>query len=120
MKQSNQSELNFLDEFRNFIIASKKGKRVKKDGSKLQILTLKKLEARYNLLKSFSEQKQFQLRIKILQKNQRQINTEKVYWRRFYLKFTDFLFKDLDCYIRINFVRIIFYPLEIKLRFQLF
>ena len=98
MKKSNQSELDFLDEFQNFIKATQKGKRLKKDGNKIAKGTQKKMECTFNLLKNFSCQKKFQLRIKILQKNQRQINSEKIYWKRFYLKFTDYLYKELDCY----------------------
>jgi integrase len=98
MKKSNQSELNFLNEFKKYITASHKGKRVKKDGSKILKDTLKKLDATYNLLRKFSEEKQFQLRFRILQRNKREINSEKLYWKRFYLKFTDYLYKDLDCY----------------------
>lgn len=98
MKKTTHAELDFLNEFKIFITASQKGKRVKKDGSKILKDTLKILEATYNLLKNFSEEKQFQLRIRILQKNQRDNNTEKLYWKRFYLKFTDYLYKDIDCY----------------------
>lgn len=98
MKKTTQSELDFLNEFKNFITASQKGKRVKKDGSKILKDTIKILDATYNLLKNFSEEKNFQLRIRILQKNKRENNTEKLYWKRFYLKFTDYLYKDMDCY----------------------
>lgn len=98
MKKSNQPELNFLNEFKNFMTASKKGKRVKKDGSKILKDTLKKLDATHNLLKNFSEEKQFKLRIRILQRNKRETNSERLYWKRFYLRFTDYLYKDMDCY----------------------
>ena len=35
MKKSNKSELDFLEEFQNFIKATQKGKRLKKDGTKI-------------------------------------------------------------------------------------
>lgn len=98
MKQQKRSELNLLEEFHNFLIATQKGKRTRKDGGKIIKGTQEKLECTYILLKNFSERKKFNLRIKILQKNHRQITTEKIYWKRFYLKFTDFLYKDMNCY----------------------
>ncbi len=98
MDKTPQSELDFLKEFKNFIRASNKGKRVKKDGSRIQQKSVKKLDATCLLLEKFSHDKQFPLRIKIIQRNKREANSEKLYWKRFYVKFTDYLYKDMDCY----------------------
>lgn len=98
MKKINHAELDFLNEFQSFTIASQKGKRVKKDGNRILKETVKKLDATFLLLKNFSKEKQFPLRIKILKRNKRETNSEKLYWKRFYLKFTDYLYKDMDCY----------------------
>lgn len=98
MKKAINRELNFLTEFQDFIIASKKGKRIKKDGTKINTGSIKKLESTYNLLQQFTLNKNFPLRIKILHKNEREISVEKNYWKRFYRIFTDYLYDDLGCF----------------------
>jgi len=98
MKKTTVGRLDFLQEFENFNKAILKGKRLKKDGCKINPGSLKKFESTCNLLKRFSVEKQFPLRIKIVQKNKRELNQEKFYWKRFYTKFTDYLYHDLDCY----------------------
>ncbi|HVM86679.1 MAG TPA: tyrosine-type recombinase/integrase [Puia sp.] len=98
MKKAINRELHFLTEFQHFIIASKKGKRIKKDGTKINMGSIKKLESTYHLLQDFMLNKNFQLRIKILQKNVREISVEKNYWKRFYRIFTDYLYDDLGCF----------------------
>src|SRR5690348_1107913 len=98
MKKVIHREIDLLPEFQYFIIASRKGKRIKKDGTKITDGSVNKLESTYQLLKSFSIKKNFYLRIKLLNRNTREIKAEKNYWKRFYKKFTDYMFDDLNCF----------------------
>ena len=99
MKNQNVKEIDFLGEFTSFIAASRKGKRTKKNGSKILSGSVRKLEITYLTLKRFSEKMKFQLRIKpCLRFSKRKIQSEKTYWKKFYQKFTDYLYDDLDCY----------------------
>lgn len=98
MKRILNREMDLLQEFQLFITASGKGKRVKKDGTKITDGSVRKLASTNHLLKTFSEKKNFCLRIKLLNRNTREIKAEKNYWKRFYKKFTDYLFDDLNCF----------------------
>ncbi|HEU5363992.1 MAG TPA: hypothetical protein VFU62_00585, partial [Hanamia sp.] len=77
MKRILNREMDLLQEFQLFIIASGKGKRVKKDGTKITDGSVRKLASTYHLLKTFSEKKNFCLRIKLLSRNTREIKAEK-------------------------------------------
>lgn len=91
--------LDLLDEFRSFIIQCQKGKRRNKNGSKITPGSVRKFQVTLNKLEEFSNMKSFDLRIKINSKpNQKFIQAEKIYWTKFYIKFTRFLYEDLDCY----------------------
>ena len=53
----------------------------------------------YKMLQKFSDIKKFPLTIKIFKKNnKRDIESQKIYWKTFYQKFSDYLYNDLDCY----------------------
>src|SRR5256885_13904337 len=96
---SKAKSLPFLELYDKFIANSKSGRRLQPNGKMLSAGTISNYTYTANLLKQFSEQKQFPLRIrplKYLQK--RQLVTEKNYWKKFYKKFTDFLYSDCGHY----------------------
>lgn len=98
MKRSS-FDLDLLYEFQKFIIATQNGKRRKKNGSKILKESLRKLQITYRTLEDFSRKKSFKLRIKVCTgKNKREQQIEKYYWKKFYQKFSDYLYNDLDCY----------------------
>lgn len=91
--------VDLLSEFHKYIIDSEKGRRTQKNGTRILKGTLLKVGVTYKTLQDFSKKKKFELRIKILSKNnKRELKSEKFYWQRFYQKFTDYLYNDLNCY----------------------
>ncbi|MDJ1473611.1 tyrosine-type recombinase/integrase [Xanthocytophaga flava] len=94
-----KQEFALLELFDKFIIESKNGKRLQKNGKRINPRTVEQYEYLKGLLAKFEESKQFPLRIRLLQKpTKRVFEVEKNYWKRFYHKFLDFLYQDLDCY----------------------
>ncbi len=99
MLKGKNIDLDFLVEFSKFIIASHKGKRTKQNGEKILKASIRKLEITYQILQKFSEKGLFPLKIKILKNNnKREIESQKVYWKKFYKKFCEYLYSDRDCY----------------------
>ena len=99
MIKEKNPDFDFLEEFENFIKASQKGKRTKQNGSKILEGSVRKLKATYNILKDFSEKKEFPLKPRIIkQTNRREVESQKKYWNKFYQRFSDYLHYDLDCY----------------------
>ena len=99
MATQKSAELDFLEQFEDFVNATRKGKRTKQNGTKLLQGSVKKLEVTYKTLKDFSELKRFPLKISALKKaNKRETQSQKAYWNRFHQKFSDYLYNDLDCY----------------------
>jgi integrase len=91
--------LDFLEEFSKFIKLSEKGKRTKPNGARILKGSVRKLQATYSVLQKFSIQKNFPLKIKVFKnKNKRETQKQKIYWNRFYQKFCDYLYNDLNCY----------------------
>ena len=78
----------------------KSGRRLMKGSRKIRSSTIENYENLRDLLSAFSEAKKFELRIKILKNNKisREYKAEKKYWKEFYIRFTEFLYKDRDCY----------------------
>ena len=61
--------------------------------------SVRKLEATYIILKGFSEFKKFPLKIRIIKHtNKQEAESQKAYWNKFYQRFSDYLYNDLDCY----------------------
>ena len=90
--------IDLLSEFKKFVTATKKGKRRNKDGNKIMEGSVRKLSVTYNTLKNFSESKSFPLYIRLnIKNNQREIQSDKIYWKKFYEKFTNYLYQDHDC-----------------------
>lgn len=88
-------ELSFFDLYDKFIADSKSGRRLQPNGKAISAGTISNYTYTATLLKKFSEEKQFPLRIRPLKQLQkRELITEKNYWKKFYKKFTDYLYAD--------------------------
>lgn len=99
MKNKKCTELDFLEEFNEFVNDTRKGKRTKQNGEKILKGSICKLEVTYKTLQDFSDLKNFPIKIKVLKKaNKREVQSQKIYWNRFYQKFSNYLYTDLDCY----------------------
>lgn len=91
--QSRGNHLPLLPYFEKFIADSKKGRRLQPNGKIFAKGTLVNYEMTRKLLEEFSQKKQFELRITPVRRlNKRNRSTERNYWKRFYKKFTDFLY----------------------------
>ncbi len=85
----------FLQYFEKFISDSKTGKRLQPSGRLISIGTLVNYEVTRKLIEEFNQLQQFDLRIiPVKRLNKRQSLAEKNYWKKFYKKFTDFLYND--------------------------
>jgi integrase len=94
-----KKELSFLPLFDRFINDSKKGKRLQPNGKRISEGTIANYGYTRQLLLSFSQEKGFELRVRLSRQLQaREIETEKNYWKKFYKKFTDYLYEDCGHY----------------------
>lgn len=99
MLKTKAGVLDFLEEYDQFVKASERGKRTKQNGTRILGKSVKKLAITYKTLKDFSLLKNFPLKIKVFKRdNNREVMRQKNYWSRFYQKFSDYLYNDLDCY----------------------
>jgi|SRR5690606_4510214 len=86
MKKSKE----FLPLFRHFINDSISGKRLKKNGEKISSGTVSNYKYTLDNLEEFSKVLNFDLRICDANKlTQREKKSEKIYWKKFYRKYTD-------------------------------
>ncbi len=89
----------FLSLFEQFISDSRKGKRVKPDGRRIKSQTVDNYDYVFKLLLEFSQINNFPLRVRpVAGLNKRQLQAEKNYWKKFYSKFTNFLYKEKGCF----------------------
>lgn len=97
MQQSKvKKDHDFISLFEKFISESKRDKRLQPNGKKISEGTIKNYISTKNLLLKFCAHKKFKLRIREERKlNQRETQTEQNYWKKFYKKFTDYLYNDL-------------------------
>ena len=87
-----------LPMFEQFIVASKTGKRLKKDGTRIRPGTIRQYEIVRDELKRFCVKENFSLLIKnALRMNARELKSERVYWKRFYRRYTDYLYS-IGCF----------------------
>lgn len=94
MKQINKHEISILKLFGQFIKESKSGRRLKKNGKRLQPGSIKNYETVLKLLEEFDNLNNYQIRIRIIKKYSKTlVQSELNYWKRFYRRFTDFLYK---------------------------
>jgi len=93
-KLSNK-EISFFDLFDRFITDSDKGKRLQPNGKRISAGTVTNYRYTRQLLSTFSQQKNFALRIRPARYlNGRETETEKNYWKKFYTRFTDYMYHD--------------------------
>ncbi|MBS1735237.1 MAG: tyrosine-type recombinase/integrase [Bacteroidetes bacterium] len=94
-----KKSFDFLSLYQKFINDTKRGLRLQPNGKRISIGTIKNYCHTGILLERFCQAKQFELRIRPVRRlNQRELNAEKKYWKKFYLQFTSYLYNDLDCY----------------------
>ncbi|HWY37983.1 MAG TPA: tyrosine-type recombinase/integrase [Bacteroidia bacterium] len=99
MLKSTRREYDLLELLQKFISANRRGKRLQKSGKRLTSGTVENYTYLYKLLSHFSSEKQFPLRIRTVSRlNKKELKTEQNYWEKFYRKFTDYLYDDLDHY----------------------
>lgn len=99
MANSAKREYDLLELFQKFISANKRGRRLQKNGKRLKADTITNYGHLYRLLSDFSARKEFRLRIRSVSRlNKKELKTERNYWEKFYRKFTDYLYNDLDHY----------------------
>ncbi len=89
----------FLPLFEKFIQDSKKGRRLQPNGKKFTEGTITNYISTKNLLKKFCDKYKYILRIRQERYlNSRETEVEKNYWKKFYKRFTDYLYQELNCY----------------------
>ena len=99
MQTEKSNDLDMLEEFNEFVNATRKGKRTKQNGTRILNGSVVKLEATYKTIKDFSDLKGYPLKIKVFKRtNTREALSQKSYWNKFYRKFGDYLYNELDCY----------------------
>ncbi|MBN8687305.1 MAG: tyrosine-type recombinase/integrase [Chitinophagales bacterium] len=92
-------ELDFFMLFDDFINHSRRGRRLQPNGKRISVGTLANYGYTRQLLQSFCTDKGFTLRIRPLRRlNSRELATEKNYWKKFFKKFTDYLYDDCGHY----------------------
>jgi len=84
--------------FKKFIRETETGKRLKKNGERIKKGSIDNYKYTLNNLIKFSVETGFELRICDASKlNKREFTSEKNYWKKFYKKFTEYLYKN-GCY----------------------
>lgn len=99
--------------FKQLIRDSETGKRLKKNGERINAGTIANYTYVYKNLAEFSEQTGFELRVcNMLKLSARELQTEKNYWKKFYKSFTEFMYKKgcFDNYVGANIkvIRVLF------------
>lgn len=80
--------------FKQFIKDTETGKRLKKNGERIKPQSIQNYYYVLQNLAQFSVDAKFELRLCVATKlTTRELLTEKNYWKKFYIKFTDFLYK---------------------------
>lgn len=96
---SKKKELSFFDLYDKFLKDSVSGKRLQPNGKKITEGTIANYTYTKKLLQKFCIEKKFELRIRSVKTlTQRQTQTEKNYWAKFYKKFTEYLYNDCGCF----------------------
>lgn len=94
-----KNRYDFLKHFEKFISASNTGKRLQPDGKKISAATIKNYENTFRLLCRFVRETNFDLRIRREDYlSSKEIERETNYLKKFYRKFSDFLYDDLGCF----------------------
>jgi len=101
-----QKDFDFFTLFESFIDDSKSGRRIKKDGAKLRQGTIDLYSGVRSELLTFVTKVSFKLRIRSINRfTTRQVNSETKYWKRFYKKYSDYLYSQncFDNYVGAHF-----------------
>jgi integrase len=86
--------ISILPLFKQFIRDTETGKRLKKNGEKIKLGSISNYKYVLNNLTKFTLETGFELRICDVSKvNKRELTSEKNYWKKFYKKFTEYLYK---------------------------
>lgn len=92
-------EYHIIPLFEQFIKETHNGKRLKPDGSKIKPQTINNYYYALKYLKDYQTRHDIVLRVKIFKgENKRMFISERNYWKKFYLQFTNYLFTKLNCY----------------------
>jgi integrase len=92
-----KEQYDLLPLLHKFINEIKKGKHLQKNGKKIKSSSIRNYQYLEILLVKFSNEKSFHLRFKInSSSNQKKFNDEKLYWKNFYISFTNYLYDELD------------------------
>jgi integrase len=90
------THLDFFEHYDRFVKSSFNGKRLQKNGKRLRQSSAENYIYLRKLLHDFATGKKFPLRIRAAAKTgKRDFTAEKNYWKKFYKKFTDYLYNDL-------------------------
>ncbi len=88
----------FLPAFQQFITASKTGSRVMPSGKKIRSGTIEQYRCAYLLLAAYEQGLTAPLRLTLLHRSTlKEIQKEKLYWKRIFKAFMQFLYKDKKC-----------------------
>lgn len=100
MKTTQKNKIfDFFELYDRFIKESKSGRRLQRNGKKIAEGTLYNYFYVQKLLKKFCVDKQFDLRLRSVKYlTQREMIVEGNYWQRFYMKLTDYFYKDCGYY----------------------
>jgi len=99
MAKGIKREYDLLELFQKFLSDTRRGKRLQKSGKRIKTGTTENYTYLYKLLNNFSTEKQYPLRIRSISRlNKKELKSEQIYWERFYKKFIDYLYNDLDHY----------------------
>ncbi len=95
-KPVKNNDLTFLEYFDLFIEESTSGIRLQKDGSVIRTRTIMSYQTVRNHLIEFRKITKFNFLLPVIDKGHTDLNSIKDYWKLFYLKFTDYLYSDLQ------------------------
>ena len=85
--------------FQQFMKDSYKGRRAKADGSRIKKQTVDNYAYVLRYLQEFEVFQTEPIRIRIIKgENKRLFNSERNYWRKFYDRFTQFLYREKNCF----------------------
>lgn len=98
MKKKTARQLTLLPLFERFIISSSTGRRTTRSGKKLSKGVVEQYQYVFQLLKDFETLKCAELiRVKLVHRSSlRELRQEKLYWQRFFRKFTSWLYQEKD------------------------
>jgi integrase len=101
-----KKEIPFFTLYQKFMQDSRRGRRLQPNGKRISPGTVAGYDYTHRLLGKFCIEKKFELRIRPLRRlTTRELETEKNYWKKFYKKFTDYMYEDcgfFDNYVGLN------------------